>query len=38
MEASYECGFTNYSSFVKAFKKFYEFSPRQYIQNRRHIC
>lgn len=30
MEASYECGFTDYSSFVRAFKKFYGDSPRQY--------
>lgn len=32
MEASYECGFTDYSSFVRAFKKFYGVSPREYTK------
>lgn len=31
-EASYECGFADYSSFVRAFKKFYGVSPRQYAK------
>lgn len=30
-DASLECGFTDYSSFVRAFKKFYGASPRQYV-------
>ena len=32
MEASFTCGFTDYSSFVRAFKKFYGVSPRQYAK------
>lgn len=31
-EVSYECGFADYSSFVRAFKKFYGVSPRQYAK------
>jgi len=31
-EVSYECGFSDYSSFVRAFRKFYGVSPRQYAK------
>lgn len=31
--ASYACGFTDYSSFVRAFKKFYGVSPRQFTND-----
>ena len=30
LEASYDCGFSDYSSFVRAFQRFYGMSPRQY--------
>lgn len=32
-EASFECGFNDYSSFMRAFKKMYGYSPRQYRKN-----
>lgn len=31
-EASYKCGFADYSSFARAFKKFYGVSPRQHMK------
>jgi AraC-like DNA-binding protein len=32
-EASLECGFNDYSSFMRAFKKFFGYSPRQHRKN-----
>jgi AraC-type DNA-binding domain-containing proteins len=32
-EASLECGFNDYSSFMRAFKKMFGYSPRQYLKN-----
>lgn len=33
-QASLECGFSDYSSFVRAFKKMYDVSPRKYYKKR----
>jgi AraC-type DNA-binding domain-containing proteins len=33
-EASLECGFNDYSSFMRAFKKMFGHSPRQYLKNK----
>lgn len=37
MEASLECGFGDYSSFVRAFKKMFGLSPRDYYKNSKQL-